>query len=369
MPADPTRQGFRMRITVVLHDFSLGGAERIALRLAGCWAGQGAKVTLVSGAEDGPLRLLLSPDVELVAPPVAIDRGLTRHGLARFLASKLEQCNPEIVFLPGNYYFGLARPIKDVCPRVRVTGKISNGMERAGELWLKARLRTGLLRRKSRHLDRILLAHESFSEETMHVLGVPAGRLAVVGQPVLDAMPPGGQRRADAGALVAAGRLVPQKNFALMLEALARLPSGFTLTIYGDGPLRAELEARARSLGVANRTRFAGLVPDLADAFAGAGLFVLSSDYEGFGTVVIEALAHGVPVVATACSASVRSFLAEPVFGRAVPPRDAAALAGAIAAQTEAPPIDTSLLRAAAQPYVLPDVAQRYLDVFAQVLR
>ena len=102
--------------------------------------------------------------------------------------------------------------------------------------------------------------------------------------------------------IVSLGRLHENKDFGLLIRAFAGLRrSGVEarLTIGGEGPERAALEALATSEGVADSVSFPGWIGDRAAFFAQADLFVLSSRVEPFGIVVIEAMAHGVPVVAT----------------------------------------------------------------------
>jgi glycosyltransferase involved in cell wall biosynthesis len=102
-----------------------------------------------------------------------------------------------------------------------------------------------------------------------------------------------------------AGSLDDNKNHALLLEAVARGARGTTATlrIAGDGPQRNALAAQARALGVESQVSFLGWVhkPVMLRELSAANCFVLSSRYETFGVVLIEAIAAGVPVVATRC--------------------------------------------------------------------
>ncbi|MCL4078790.1 glycosyltransferase [Coriobacteriia bacterium Es71-Z0120] len=112
--------------------------------------------------------------------------------------------------------------------------------------------------------------------------------------------------RAGAPRFVAVGRLVPEKGHDVLLDAFASVASaidGARLTIVGDGVKRAALEARARELGLEASVRFAGALAGraLAAELANADVFVLPSRSEGFGVVLVEAMATGLPVVATRC--------------------------------------------------------------------
>ena len=110
--------------------------------------------------------------------------------------------------------------------------------------------------------------------------------------------------------LIAAGRLVNQKGFDLLIEALARLhDTHIRLTILGVGPLRTYLERLAQALGVADLVRFEGFQTNPYAWFAQADAFVLSSRYEGFPNVVVEALACGTPVIAMPAPGGTREIL------------------------------------------------------------
>jgi glycosyltransferase involved in cell wall biosynthesis len=101
------------------------------------------------------------------------------------------------------------------------------------------------------------------------------------------------------------GRLHPDKDQATLLDGFARarplLPPDTLLAIAGSGPLDDRLKAQAQSLGIAERVRFLGQIPDARRFFPAFDLFALSSDHEPFGMVLLEAMAADVPVLATDC--------------------------------------------------------------------
>jgi glycosyltransferase involved in cell wall biosynthesis len=154
--------------------------------------------------------------------------------------------------------------------------------------------------------------HAQLREKLRNELQLPAGTLIIGG----------------------AGHLAHRKGFDLLLEAFARaqIPSS-VLVIVGDGPEREALGRLAASLQLNGRVRFLGSREDGPDVVAGMDIFALCSRNEGMANVMLEAMAAGVPVVATAIS-GVRQALAEepphPAAGRIVPLDDTGALAAAL---------------------------------------
>ena len=132
--------------------------------------------------------------------------------------------------------------------------------------------------------------------------------------------------------------------------------------LVGTGQGEAGLRAIAGDLGIAGRVIFAGFHPDPTPFYRTADLFVLSSDYEGFGNVIVEAMACGTPVVSTDCPSGPAEILEGGRHGRLVPVNDPAALAAAIQAALSEKPDRAALQRRAAD--FAPDIAaRRYLDL------
>lgn len=133
--------------------------------------------------------------------------------------------------------------------------------------------------------------------------------------------------------VVGMGRLVAQKGFDLLVGAFARCAldhPDWVLDLYGDGPERNDLEALAAGLGVGQRVTLHGRTDDPEGVLARAALFVLSSRYEGFPNVLVEAMALGTPVVTTDCPSGPSLIVRHGVDGLVVPPEDRDALAGAL---------------------------------------
>lgn len=174
----------------------------------------------------------------------------------------------------------------------------------------------------------------------------------------------------DAPLLVALGRLHENKAFDVLLDALATVP-GACLWLAGEGPLRAELEAQARSLGIAGRVRFLGWQDDPRPAIAAADIVVVPSRHEPLGNVILEAWAQSKPVVAAA-SAGPKHLIEPGKTGELVGVDDAQALAAALAGLIDAPDRCRALGEAGRAVFDArfseATVTRAYLDLFQTLL-
>lgn len=142
-------------------------------------------------------------------------------------------------------------------------------------------------------------------------------------------------KRGDTNQVIWVGRLDEPKNPGLLLEAFALLPPECkaTLVFVGDGRLRPELDQRCKALGVQARVSFVGFQANPYDLMAVSDLLVLSSDREGLGNVLIEAMYCGLRIVSTDCGAGVHDILLDNRYGTIVSPKDEYAMAMAIEAE------------------------------------
>jgi glycosyltransferase involved in cell wall biosynthesis len=133
--------------------------------------------------------------------------------------------------------------------------------------------------------------------------------------------------------LIAVGRLTEQKGFDILIRAihLARAQGcNLSLTIHGEGEDRESLTALVQSLGLSEHVRLPGRTQRPHEWTEGGGIFVLSSRYEGFGNVLVEALAAGFAVISTNCNWGPAEIVRHDRDGLLVPPEDPEALAEAI---------------------------------------
>ncbi len=367
-----------LRIAIPIHSLEPGGVERVALGLATCWSAAGHDVTVVLGRRGGT-DLCSAPRLTYWSIPTQLS---TRHWqtswMVHCLYSFLVEQRPDIVFFPGNTYAIVAAAMKVLLGQhtPAMVLKVSNALHRP-DMSPPLRLGYGTWLRVQGHLfDSIVALSEPMRREARDLMLAEPRQVSVIANPVLtrerlsrlltiERRPPSawGMR------YLAAGRLVPQKDFAMLLRAFAAAARAEDrLTIAGDGPERPRLEALAWELGIAGQVDFRGHVASIDPLLAEADALVLSSQYEGLPGVVVEALAAGLPVLATDCCVSMTSLVENERTGIVVEPGCVNAFAAGLRALRTLRP-DPARAGATAAIYEVESAADRYIDLMSEVLR
>ncbi|MFQ5809958.1 MAG: glycosyltransferase family 4 protein, partial [Armatimonadota bacterium] len=164
-----------------------------------------------------------------------------------------------------------------------------------------------------------------------------------------------------------AAHLSPKKGYSDLLvsarQVIERVPDAHFVFL-GDGPMRAQLTARAEKWGIASQISFLGFRRDVAEVMSAYDMFVLASWWEPFGLVLVEAMALGVPVVATRAGGAPEVVL-EGQTGMLVPPKDAKALTEAIVHLAQSPDIRRSMGLAGPARAAEFDIVPKARDVLA----
>jgi len=222
--------------------------------------------------------------------------------------------------------------------------------------------------------NRVIAVSEAL-KQAMVALGIDPARIVVLRNGVdLELFRPADRaeaRRAlgftGSKVAVSIGNLVPEKGHDVFVDALASLP-GVEGLIVGEGPERRRLSELIRRRGAAGRIRIVDAMPQerLRIVYNAADALVLASAREGWPNVLLEAMACGTPVVATAVG-GVREIVAEPAAGRVLESRDSAALAHALTELLASPP-DRNAVRRYAERLGWDEVVRAQLELFRTVL-
>lgn len=361
--------GAKKRIAIVVASMDSGGAERVALNLAESFAAAGNAVDLVLVRRRGDLLRQVPSSVRII--DLAAKRAFTAIGSFRKYVRVTKPkaviaVNFEVNVMAAAALLGMRRK-----PRLLLSVHCAPILyfKGAPRPWRKMMIAAST--RLYRGADHIIAVSEGIADELIELGWADQERCAVVYNPVIRSdfqalarqapdHPWFGERSIPL--ILNAARLVPQKNHQLLLHAFALVAARrpVRLALLGDGELRAELESMAARLAIANSVAFLGHRQNPYPYMREADLFVLSSAWEGFGNVLVEAMAVGTPVVSTDCPHGPREVLGDGAWGRLVPPGDALALADAICASLAESTVDP---RPRAADFSAQASAERYLTL------
>lgn len=333
----------RMKVVIFTSILGGGGAEHQALRTANYLDEERFEVLLAVARPDGTYERRLKRQVELhhLAPPGLTSSTMSMVAAMPPLRRLLRDRRPDVVcsFMEhASVTAGLVCKSLPPLARPRLVCGIQNTLSERRPTQLVHRAVLAGARRTYRGADRVIALSHGVADDLVNHLPIDRQRIRVVhnagfdddlprmaAQPLMEAVP-------GRPLLVACGRLVKQKGFRYLVEAVAIVRRSIEahLWILGEGPERAGLERQIDDLGLKGAVRLIGFQRNPYPFMASADVFVLSSLFEGFGNVVAEAMATGTPVVATDCPHGPAEIIGSSSNGVLVPRGDGPALADGI---------------------------------------
>lgn len=357
-----------VQISVYLTSMALGGAQRIAHNLCTGLVDGGHTVDLVLVDADGELLNDLPEEVSVV------DLAASRVATSALPLSKyLRRQQPDVLYAmmtECNVIATIAHKLSGVDTRLVVS---EHNTPTASASNTKDQLVLKLAARMYPLADHVITVSEGVRNDLLDLVDLPPESVSVIYNPI-DVVDIREQAREQIDhewfhddaldVVLSAGRHAPQKGFDTLLRAFARLDNNQTrLVLLGRGPETDSIRTLAEELGVSDRVYFPGFVDNPFKYMANADVFVLSSWYEGFGNVLIEAMATGCPVVSTDCPSGPSEILNEGTYGPLVPVKDPEQMADSISEVLVDPPSQTTLENRADE-FSVERITKRYEDVF-----
>lgn len=330
--------GGARRAAICLPDMGGGGAERVALEIIDELIAAGHEVDLVLVRAAGALLELVPPEVRIVDLQASRMAGALLPLMRYFRRERPDAL--QVSMWPLTAIAILAHRLARSRARLMTSDHIAFSSVPRSERRAFQLSATPLYPLA----DIRVAVSQGVADDLARLTGLNRSRILVIYNPI--SPPPTISSNAVVEALwggegpriIAVGSLKEQKNHALLVRAFARLRrDNAKLMILGEGPLRPDLERLASDLGISEQVLLPGFKIDPWPFYASASLFVLSSDYEGFANVVLEAMAAGLPVVSTDCQSGPAEILDHGRFGALVPVGDEAALAAAMARALDDP--------------------------------
>jgi glycosyltransferase involved in cell wall biosynthesis len=366
---NPVRTATSNLISVVLPDLRGGGAERLHVNLANDWVARGLHVQFAVMSAEGELPAILDKRVELHDLRVARFRSLLWP-----LARHLRRTRPSVTLAAMWPLTSIAIAAWHLAgrPGRMVVGdhtqlSVSAVQEMSVPSWFVGQT----MRHTYPRASGVIAVSQGVKDDLCELAGLDPSIIRVIYNPtaVGIAYGRGGPEsrtrlwgRAAGKNILSVGTLKAQKDHATLIEAFALLPPEMDarLTILGEGSLRQELEAQVRRMNLGDRVRLPGFVLDPYPWYQTADLFALSSRWEGFGNVLVEALECGLPIVSTDCRSGPSEILDDGRYGKLVPVRDPVAMASAIRASF-AEEHDTEMLCKRARDFSVATISDEYL--------
>jgi glycosyltransferase involved in cell wall biosynthesis len=355
-----------------MQDFAGGGAERMMVNVAEGLAARGHAVEIVTVQPEGPYRARVLPEIPVIAlGPRRVSRAIP--SLARYFRERRPDAALSTL-VHMNVAAVLARAMART--RTRLVLREANRIreDSRAEPRPLIRLAYRLLPSVYSRADHVIAVSDDVAREVRELTSLPDEHISTINNPVLSPgdlaaiaasdPPPHAWLSGDVPVVLSVGRLAPQKDQATLLTAFARLRQqrSVRLVILGEGELRGALEARAQELGITASVMFAGFSAEPFAWMKHAAVLAHTSLWEGSPNVIVEAMACGLPIVATDCPGGPRRILEDGRHGRLVPMGDAAAVAEALARTLEAPPAPEPLRRRAAD-FTVEVVAPQYEEI------
>jgi len=331
------------RIGIVIYSLAGAGAERVSVNLAHEFMATGHMVDFVLASHEGELIDEVAAEAGVYVAS-ADGAGAWRDAIREYV----EQQSPNVLLamMEGAGVLSI-QAVRGRLPVFVVSHIHFSRHVRAARRWKERWLMPLAARWYLPRAEGVIGVSKGVSDDIRRVAGIKPEKVHTIYNPILTeafyrkaAEPlnhPWFVSKRDWLTVVTVGRLTEQKDHGTLLRAISEVnrQRPVRLVVLGQGDRRQELEALVEELGIGQIVQFAGFDPNPYRYIVAADVFALSSRWEGFGNVLVEALACGVSIVSTDCPSGPSEVLGKGEFGELVPVADSSALAQGIIAFAE----------------------------------
>jgi len=361
-----------MKLAYFYRNLNHGGIQRMIVNAANYFAAGGHDVSVVLMKPDGEYIGLLDPNVRIIC-----FKSIDKMKLFRSFSSILKEEQFDLLFTATpslNTFTVVGRFLAGVSTKIVISERNNTAVFFRNSSLTLSKLTFLSIPLLYRFADAVVAVSKGLAGSLKKVALIPERKIHVIYNP---AWSPQLEKQSaidvshewfespGVPVIITAGRLVPAKNHALLIDAIALLRRNIQvrLIILGDGDLRSVLQKKIEEMNLQDCIRLEGFKLNPVSWMSKADLFVLSSDYEGFGNVLVEALAAGLTIVSTDCDFGPSEIL-EGGCGYLAPVGDAAALAFEMERGLQSP-IDKKRLKERAREFGTEQVMRRYDELFS----
>jgi glycosyltransferase involved in cell wall biosynthesis len=361
-----------MKIIVVLPNAKFGGVEKMRLRLIKIWLENGHDIKVIFTKQEGEL---VEEYIKVVGTDKILNLNTTRFRLAIIRLARAFSGERADVLLIGMWPLTCISIIAWLVSGKRGKIFLSEHTHLSTSVNIESR-RSIFFLKFSMSLfyplaNGLIAVSDGVKSDMMGNIKLPHKPIKVLYNPAYVKIDQDHEYNYDPSCrptIVAVGELKFQKGFDVLIRAIALISkeSRPKLVIVGEGQERKKLELLIHELSLSEFILLAGYCSNPTIHFQKAQLFVLSSRWEGFGNVLVEALSHGIPIVATDCRSGPAEILANGTYGILVPPESPTHLAQGIALSLSKTHDRKSLISRASE-YSPEIIAALYIKYFREV--
>lgn len=356
------------KILIVVASIGGGGAERVAVQLANYFAHNNLVVQICYRK--------LNDNEFAVQDSVIINH--VSSSFRVFAISKIiKEFKPDVLLSFTDVsnvvsYFAklIAKSNVVHLPTIHSDLKVRDSYQ---QLNLKTKLLRALHKHTCNKSKQVVVVSEGAKKSLVDYYNIDDGKCVCIYNPVLDDVQLKDSKVHTPNTtlkIVAAGRLTQAKNYPLLIqvaELLKNKEMNFSVDIFGEGDLKNEIQHMIDHKQLNEHVQLRGFVPNLSEKLEDYDLFLMTSSWEGFGNVLVEALERGLNVISTDCPSGPKEVLGNGLFGTLVPVNDADSIVNIIEKGNYINNLDIEALRVYLQSFTLNSVGEKYLQLFSEL--